>query len=137
MRKGKTIGLTYRDVRPDFEERSHLDGNPASDDGFASPGRCFVHIGALEDPEAADEFLGFEVGAVGDGDVAVGLLAQRFGVACGFQTACEGPGARGIHLFVESCVLLRRNSPSGKFDFYPGYVAAASAAICALSATKM
>ena len=35
-------------------------------------------------------FLGFEVGAVGDGDVAVGLLAQRLGVACRFQTACEG-----------------------------------------------
>jgi hypothetical protein len=33
--------------------------------------------------------LGFEVGAVGDGDVAAGLLAQRFSVACRFQPACE------------------------------------------------
>jgi hypothetical protein len=59
-------------IRPDFEKRSHLDRNPAGDDGFASPGQRFVHVGAPEDPEAADVFLGFEVGAVGDGDVAVG-----------------------------------------------------------------
>jgi len=49
-------------IRPDFDERSHLDRNPAGDDGFASPGQRFVHVGALEDPEAADVFLGFEVG---------------------------------------------------------------------------
>ena len=45
-----------------------------------------LDIGALEDPEAADVFLGFQIGAVYDADVAVGLPAQRFRLAWSIQT---------------------------------------------------
>ncbi len=65
-------------IRPHSDKRSHLDRNPAGDDSFESPGQRFFHIGALENPEAANVFLSFEIRAVGDANLAVGLPGQRF-----------------------------------------------------------
>jgi hypothetical protein len=47
-----------------FKEGTELDGRAAGDASFPAPPNGFFHVGAVEDPEAADVLLGFEERAV-------------------------------------------------------------------------
>src|SRR5262245_35345172 len=52
--------LSLAIIRWAEEYLSHLARRAAGDGAFASPGQRFVHVGALDDREAANVFLGFE-----------------------------------------------------------------------------